>query len=560
MKKYILFLLIFCSQIVYSQTKLSEIEKYEQIGLVWGLIKYHHPNVSNGKFDWDKELLTFFENSLTIETQSELNFFLLDIIKKINSNAVFEVKKVKIDSSKLFKKNEDYKWIDNKIFGNDLAIELIKIKENGNIGNYYANVSNLTKMVSFENEKGFINFSFKNKYHRLLMLFNFWNMTQYWNVNKYLTNENWLTILNVEIKSFLDANSLTKFEIAKEKLISRLNDSHSFRFSTIVSDSLYKNYPVFTVKILNDSMVVNYIRNKGLAKKDNIELGDVIIKIKNQKISNYIEKNFSSIFSYSNENYLKKWLGHSVILSDNKDSINVDVITKNGKVLNKYIKLYSNFDTTDFESINKRKKEKSTFITPEIGYISLDEINKNEIKEAFKNFNYTKGIILDLRNYPKNITNKDICRYILSEKKEFIKVLMPINSLPSLAEYDADAPLEFINDPFKIGKNNDDIYNGKLILLVDRNTVSKAEFIGMSIQQSNKCLTIGEQTAGAPMNVVSYILSDKTSLNFTGIQAFYPDGTCVQRNGLRIDYNIEETSINFDPDAYIKKAIKLIEE
>ena len=559
MKKSILFFLFLLNQILFSQVKLDDSEKYRQIGLVWGLIKYHHPEVSYGKFDWDNELLTFYKNSINIDTQTELNLYLLEEIYKINKNSIFENKKTKIEPSKIFIKNEDYSWINEKIFGEKLFEELLKIKENTNIGEYYAKVSSLTIMVSFDNGKGYKNFKYQDKFHRLLFLFSFWNMNQYWNVNKYLMDKNWLSIIDAEVANFADANSKMKFEIAKEKLISKLNDSHSFRFSKIILDSLYKYYPVFTVKILNDSMVVNYIKNKELAMKNNIELGDVIVKINNQKINNYIQSNFASLFSYSNETYLKKWLGHSIILSNNIDSINVDIIKKNGGKTNTNIKLFSDFDTSNFESINKRKREKWTFISPEIGYLSLEEVDKNEIKEAFNKFNNTKGIIIDLRNYPEKINNSDISKYILSEKKTFIKVLMPIKSAPSISEYDADAPLDFVSNPFKTGKKSNTFYKGKIILLVDRNTISKAEFIGMSIQQSENCLTIGEQTAGTPMNVVTYTLSDNTTINFTGIQTFYPNGDCVQRNGLHIDYKIEENAKNYDSDLYIKTAIKLIE-
>jgi C-terminal processing protease CtpA/Prc len=81
----------------------------------------------------------------------------------------------------------------------------------------------------------------------------------------------------------------------------------------------------------------------------------------------------------------------------------------------------------------------------------------------------------------------------------------------------------------------------------------------MTIQQSPNCTTIGEQTAGSVMNIVSYMLPDKTEVNFTGLGAFYPDGEEVQRKGLRIDYYVKETAKNYDPELYIKDAIRIID-
>ena len=253
MKKNILLVFVLLVQFAFSQTKLTENEKYKQIGLVWGLLKYHHPEFSKGKYDWNAELIRIFNETESIENQENLNFYILTSIKKYNEKAVFEERKIKIESSKLFLKNEDYSWINTAIFGNDLTKELKKIKENGNIGNYYVNVSNLTKMVSFENEKGIEKFDYKNKYHRLLTLFSLWNVIQYWDTNKYLTNVKWFDILDYSIDNFLKANTKAKFEISKLKIIAKLNDSHSTGFSAEVKDTLFKYSPCIGVKILNDS-------------------------------------------------------------------------------------------------------------------------------------------------------------------------------------------------------------------------------------------------------------------------------------------------------------------
>ena len=54
-------------------------------------------------------------------------------------------------------------------------------------------------------------------------------------------------------------------------------------------------------------------------------------------------------------------------------------------------------------------------------------------------------------------------------------------------------------------------------------------------------------------------MPDKTEVYFTGLGGFYPNGDEVQRKGLKIDYNIKESTKNYDPELYIKEAIKIIE-
>ncbi|WP_333693201.1 S41 family peptidase [Flavobacterium sp.] len=557
MKKHFLFLIIFTSSILNSQTKLTDIQKFKQVGLVWGLMKYHHPDVSKGKYDWGGIFLELMESSEKIESQEKINVFLLDFVRKYNSKST-SFKERKIDNSKLFLKNQDYDWIDSAVFGVELTSELNKLKINGNIGNFYAKVSKLTRMVSFENEKGIKDFDLNNKHHRLLTLFSFWNAMQYWNLNKYLTDEKWFDVLDGAINNFSNANSKVTYEIAKLKIVAKLNDSHSMGFSSEVRDSLFKFYASFNVKIVNDSAVVNRFVNKKLAEENGIELGDVIVKIKNQKISTYITSTFASLISASNSNALNVGLSYSLILCNNVDSINVDIIKKNGEVVNKYIKLYEKFDF-DAKTDKTDIKDNFYFVKPKIGYLNLGKMTKKDVKNAFKQFSSTKGLIVDLRKYPKNLTASDITKHLLSIRKEFIKVSLPINAYPSVCEYDAEAPLRFISDPFKAAASAKKYYKGKVILLVDRNTASRGEFIGMAIQQSPNCITIGEQTSGAPTNITLFTLPDGSEEAFTGYGGFYPNGQSVQRNGLKLDYRIIENAINYDSNMYINEAVKIIE-
>jgi len=110
----------------------------------------------------------------------------------------------------LFLKNQDYHWIDQKIFGNRLTDALNQLANNGNIGSYYAKVSKMTKMVSFDNEKGIKNFSPENKFCRLLTLFSFWNVIEYWDINKYLTDQKWFDVLEPSIDEFFKIKLYSK--------------------------------------------------------------------------------------------------------------------------------------------------------------------------------------------------------------------------------------------------------------------------------------------------------------------------------------------------------------
>lgn len=81
----------------------------------------------------------------------------------------------------------------------------------------------------------------------------------------------------------------------------------------------------------------------------------------------------------------------------------------------------------------------------------------------------------------------------------------------------------------------------------------------MMLQQVPGCVTIGEQTAGVFMNVLEYKLPDGDPILYTGMQAFYPDDVQAFKKGVRLDKEIKQSALNYDPELYIKEAVKIIQ-
>lgn len=561
MKKLLLLLLLLLSYTFQAQTKLNEIEKSNSLCYVWGVMKYFHPVVSNGKLDWNKEFITQYDNIQTIETQEELNEALFKWINSFeNEKTKYSNKPIKLDSKKIFTKNVDFGWIDQCNFDEKLKTKINQIKDNSNITKYYASIDKLNDFVNFKNEKGFNGFDEKIKSNRILFLASFWNAMKYWNVNIYLTDENWNEVLKNCQKDFLEADTHEKFEYAKRKLFSKLNDSHSDYDSEYFLDNVLNRFASFGGPMVNDSLVVTNLFNKTLARKDGIELGDVIYEIEGMSVKDYFIKKFEDFDSASNLNYLKHMNQYYLLLASNKDSIAIGKISKEHKKEKLFIHLnkLQEYPKEEQESIYERPKAHFYPIKDDVGYINLYTISDKQLSEAFKSFDSKKGIIIDLRNYPMNINESDIAKYLYPEKKVFIKVLGPLQ--PSIGEYDMQAPLKLIKNPFSTGSKNSDYYKGKVVLLVNRRTISKAEYMGMAIQQAPNCITVGEQTGGAVMNRIQFTLADKSSIDFTGMGAFYPNDIGAQRNGLKIDHEIRESAMGFNPNQYIEDAIQLIEE
>ena len=67
MKKILLFVFVFSSSGIFSQTKVTDSQKIESLIQIWGLLKYHHPEISQGKYDFNKEFIMQFDKIQSIE-------------------------------------------------------------------------------------------------------------------------------------------------------------------------------------------------------------------------------------------------------------------------------------------------------------------------------------------------------------------------------------------------------------------------------------------------------------------------------------------------------------
>ncbi|QDH80822.1 hypothetical protein FKX85_17945 [Echinicola soli] len=532
-------------------TPLNESQKFKQFGLVWGLMKYHHPLVSKGKYNWSEVFVKNAEKLERIKNQEELNFFLLNFINSFKSSKI----KISNDFDGLFTKNYDYDWIAKFQPTSELYKKLNELKLNTNINDYYVSIGKLSVIPTFENEKALEKFDFSIKSHRLLTLFSFWNAIQYFDVNKYLMDTDWEDTLDKLIPAFLTCDAELNYEKLKAEMVRALDDSHAFYLNQNLLDSLFEYKPSFVTNLVNDTLVVIATFDKNVDEYNNIKLGDKIVKIGDKSIKTSILEDLSPYISASNYSFLKRL--SNWVLHGKSDSLKV-TIARNDSLFSKNLPRYKDFTNTNPKVLSRdTPRKKWQFIEDDIGYINLKSISKKEIKTAFSSFSQTKGIIIDLRNYPNNLALNELTHYLYPERKTFIHVLGPIANRPSLAKH-VKSPLKLIIDPFKTGHKNRNFYSKRIVLLVNNNTMSQSEYIGMAIQGSPNCLTVGETTAGAVMNIAAFTLPDATEVNFTSLGAFYPDGSGAQRKGLKIDHYVNETTSNFLKDQYVLKGIELI--
>jgi len=101
-----------------------------------------------------------------------------------------------------------------------------------------------------------------------------------------------------------------------------------------------------------------------------------------------------------------------------------------------------------------------------------------------------------------------------------------------------------------------------LVVLVNENSQSQAEFTAMAFRAAKNSTIIGNTTTGADGNVSVISLPGGMSTLISGIGVYYPDGTETQRVGIVPDIIVKPTieGIKKGTDEVLEKAIEIINQ
>jgi C-terminal processing protease CtpA/Prc len=379
---------------------------------------------------------------------------------------------------------------------------------------------------------------------RLLALFRYWNIINYFFPYKHLTDKNWDSVLKEYIPSFIKATDRLEYELTFVRLLVDVCDSHTFLndgWDRIESLKGSKQVPVI-VKFIKNRLVVMEVENTGLRR------GDIITHIEGKSVETIVDS-MKQYYPASNE-VSKMRAITSEIFRTNKDYIQIDYISS-GKMKQK--DLYTENRGRWLRDLNNREDTAQCYriIGKDIGYINLKTITKKDIPVIKKELINTKGIIIDIRNYPPDVYNL-LAPYFVHRTISFSK----------LTKGNPDNPGEFVFLPdFKIPVS-EEYYKGKLAVIVNEETISNAEYSTMAFRTGGQTMVIGSQTGGVNGNISEITLPGGLSTCISGNGVFYPDGKETQRVGIVPDIEIKPTiqGIREGRDELLEQAIEIINQ
>lgn len=522
----------------------------ELLGKVWGLLKYHHSEVAKGNYNWDYELFRILPSYLNVKNNQERDNTLTTWIEKYGKIPV--CKKCSPTSNVAVLK-PDLLWIDDSNLSNDLKSKLKEIYTNRHQGvNYYVGLQPNVGNPDFTHENTYPGMSYPDNGFRLLSLYKYWNMIEYFYPNKHLTNKKWNTVLKEYISKFINSKDELEYEFASLQLIGELNDTHANLWGggDKISELRGTNFAPFRAEFIENRFVVTDYYNPEFSDVAKLKIGDIITHINGKTIKSIVDS-LKSYYPASNEAAMLRDISADLLRSSQK-TINLKYISGN-QSSEQEVFFYEKQKLNMYHWYKVNKDEKCfKLLDGNVGYVTLANIKEEDIPKIKESFKNTKGIIIDIRNYPSTFVPFALGSYFVLKPTPFVKFTQA--NIDNPGEFTFTKSLEIPSDK--------DHYQGKLVVLVNENSQSQAEYTAMAFRAGENAIIIGSTTAGADGNVSTIFLPGGLRTMISGIGVYYPNGKETQRIGIVPDITVKPTieGIKKSKDEVIEKAIEIINQ
>ena len=518
-------------------------------GQFWGFLKYHHPAIAKGDYNWDAELFRLLPTVINAKNNSELSLALEKFLDKLPKPKL--CKDCKTIANESYEIKPDYGLLfDKKIFRASLLEKLEYIKENRNTGrNYYVIMNPSTSNPIFKNENPYLKMSYSDVGYRILALYRYWAMINYFFPYKDVIGQDWNNVLKKSLPEFVDVKNELDYSKAVLKLIASVNDTHAnlWSGSKALNEFKGKYGAPLQAKFIEQKLIITALHTDTIDVKGKLKVGDIITSIQNKDVAELI-KEYLPLTAASNYDTQLRDLPNNYLLRSNENSLKIKV-ERDGKSFEYDVpmgKLMQVYKDPDFE-----KAEAFRLINENIGYVFPGKYKNAKLREIIKLFANTKGIIIDMRCYPSDFMPFTFGNYIKSSSTPFVKFSIGNPAYPGAFKF---------SNAINNGEMNHDNYKGKVVIIVNSTSQSQAEYTTMAFQSSPNVKVIGSKTAGADGDVSPIVLPGGLRTMISGIGVFYPDGKPTQRVGVRIDEVIYPTinGIKEGKDELLEKAIETL--
>ena len=529
----------------------QQLDNLAVLGRVWGFVKYYHPAVARGAYNLDAELLRVLPKVLASQDLGARSEVLSTWLTSLGP--VPACRGCREPAAKTVRLLPDLDWLtDSQQLSPALSQQLTYLRQNRNQQEHYYVRVGPNGNPLFQHEETYPSPATPDAGLRVLALFRYWNMVDYYFPYRYAIGEDWQRVLPEFLPQFIAARTPEQYRLTALALIARVHDTHANIFDDKILNEHKGNYqaPLWLRFVEGQAMVAGYY-DDALGAATTLKPGDVVVQVAGQPVADLVKVR-QPITPASNEAAQLRNIAYD-LLRGNTPQVAL-VVRRAGREfpvtvgrvpigqLNQGIK----YGTPD------PKAPAWKLLPNNIGYLALGTIHTAELPDIMAKAQGTKGLVIDIRNYPSEYVVYALSKHLVSKRKAFLR----------FSGMDSRYPGAFrLSTLMYVGAGSGSTYPGKVVILVDEISQSQAEFTTMALRTAPRATVVGSTTAGADGDVSDIVLPGNLRTAISGLGIYYPDGRETQRVGIVPDVEVKRTikGLAEGRDEVLEKAVQLIE-
>jgi C-terminal processing protease CtpA/Prc len=525
----------------------NQIKNLATLGKVWGFLKYYHPQVVSGHRHFDYDLFRAMPSVLAAVDRDGANAVMLRWINELGEVGTCSPS-AKLDEHELHLR-PDLDWISDKSrLGLDLSKTLRRIYDNRSVDGkqFYVSLKHNVGNPSFDHEPDYGKIHLPDAGFEILALFRFWNIIEYWSPYRNVMEEDWDAVLT----EFLPRTALAKdrdaYELQLIALVARVHDTHANLWGSlgVRPPTGACQVPVNIRFVENQAVIASYSDAAG-GKANGLEPGDVIQRLDGVEIGKLI-RDWRPYYAASNEPTRLRDIGRYMTRGDCAKPAALRVLRGN-KTLDL---LAARVRSVPSDNTANHDQAGDTFrrLSKDVAYLKLSSVKAADATRYIDSAAGTKGLIIDIRNYPSEFVVYALGQLLFDKETEFVRFTHSDMVNPGAFHW---------GEPLSLPPRTPH-YQGKVVILIDEVSQSRAEYTTMEFRAAPDAFVVGSTTAGADGDVSQIPLPGGLKTMISGIGIFYPDKKPTQRIGIIPDEEVKPTiaGIRDGRDEVLEAAIR----
>jgi len=536
------------SRIALRNLSAIQVANLAMLGKVWGFVKYHHPLIAAGKRHWDYELFRVLPKVLAAAdaraARSSVSQWVASLGDMPGCTTCTSLQESDLQL------RPPSTWLTDDALGSELAGMLRAIQRNrpADQRQFYLSLVPAIGNPSFDHEMAYATLTLPDAGYQLLALYRLWNIIEYWFPYRNLLERNWDDELTAFIPRIALAGSVDVYKRELLAFIARIHDTHANLWSSLDARPPVGacSIPV-TLRFIENQMVVTEATASPSASA--LQRGDVVTALDDVPVTALIER-WAPFYAASNQPTRLRDIAASMTRGA-CGAVTIRVLRGNERLAVKAERVTGPPPGPAPRRTHDRTGETFQKLSLEIAYLKLSSVQASQAAGYIEAAAGTKGLIIDIRNYPSDFVVFALGSHLVDRSTEFARFTVGDPANPGAFHW-RGTPLSLIPTAPR--------YTGKVAILVDESSVSQAEYTAMAFRCAPNAVVVGSTTAGADGNVSPIPLPGGLQSMISGIGVFYPDKRPTQRIGIVADVEARPTiqGIRSGRDEVLEAALRHI--